>query len=195
MEELMKRTLIPIIAICALLASAVLAFGDIAKPKPTPAEPRPILYSGLTVVSDSKGYEARLQISEATLKRLQEAAAHSGGSTSMTQRLMHSSTRTIMAGLFMFLAVSFGGVWLARSGQRRNHKAIAAVLLVAFTLGVGTIIVRANAGPPGYIRWQNLPQALQDGKETRGGVQIELVPDDEGMKLIIPLRNLKKDGE
>lgn len=191
----MKRTLIPITAICALLASAVFAFGDIAKPKPTPVEPKTLFYSGLTIVTDAKGYEARLQISEETLKRLQAAAATNSAGGSMTQRLMHSSTRTMMAGLFMFLAVSFGGVWLARSSQRRNHKAVAAVLLLAFTLGVGTVIVRANAGPPGYIRWQNLPQSLKDGKETSGGVEIELVPGDENMKLIIPLRGQKRPGE
>ena len=116
------------------------------------------------------------------------------GDVSMTQRLMHSSLRTVMAGLFMFLAVSFGGVWLARSGQRRNHKAIAAALLVAFVLGIGAVIVRANAGPPGYIRWQNLPQSLKDGKETSGGVEIELVPGNDNMKLIIPMRP-KRNGE
>jgi hypothetical protein len=184
----MKRTLILSAAICALLASAIFAFGDIARPKPSPAQAKTIFYTGLTVVSDPKSYEARLQISQETMKRLQDAAANNG-STSMSQSIMHSSTRTIMAGLFMFLAVSFAGVWLARSSQRRNHKALAAVLLVAVVLGVGTVIVRANAGPPGYIRWQNLPQSLKDGKETVGGVQIEVVPGDDNMKLIIPLRN------
>ena len=190
----MKRTLILSAAICALLATAVFAFGDIARPKPSPAEGKVIFYSGLSVVSDPKAYEARLQISQETLKRINEAAGREGGA-SLTQNIMHSSTRTIMAGLFMFLAVSFAGVWLARSNQRRNHKAIAAVLLVAVVLGIGTVIVRANAGPPGYIRWQNLPQSLKDGKETVGGVQIELVPGDDNMKLIIPLRNQKRDGE
>lgn len=190
----MKRTLMLIAAICALLISAILTFGDIARPKPSPVGPKPILYSGLTVVSDAKEYEARLIISEDTLKRLQDAAANRGG-TSMTQRLMHSSTRTMMAGMFMFLAVSFGGVWLARSNQRRNHKAVVAVLLLGVALGVGTVIVRANAGPPGYIRWQNLPQSLKDGKETTGGVQIEVAPGDDNMKLIIPLRNTKRPGE
>ena len=191
----MKRTLMLSVAICALMSSAILAFGDIARPKPSPAEPKVIFYSGLTVVSDAKAYEARLQISEDTLKRLQEAANNRAGASSMTDRLMHSSTRTMMAGVFMFLAVSFGGVWLARSKQGRNHKALAAVLLAAAVLGVGTVIVRANAGPPGYIRWQNLPQSLKDGQATTGGVQIELVPGDENMKLIIPLRKSTRPGE
>jgi hypothetical protein len=192
----MKRTLIISIAICALLASAIYAFGDIARPKPTPVQGKTVLYTGLTVVTDPKASEARLQISQETLKHIQEGAGSNGGTESVTQRVMHSSTKTIMAGLFMFLAVSFAGVWFARSSQRRNHKAIAAVLLMAAVFGIGTVIVRANAGPPGYIRWQNLPQALKDGKPTSGGVNIEIVPGDEGqIKLIIPLRNTPKPGE
>lgn len=192
----MKRTLIFSLAICALLASAIYAFGDIARPKPTPVQGKTVLYTGLTVVTDPKASEARLQISQETLKHIQEGAGSNGGTESVTQRVMHSSTKTIMAGLFMFLAVSFAGVWLARSSQRRNHKAIAAVLLMAAVFGIGTVIVRANAGPPGYIRWQNLPQALKDGKPTSGGVNIEIVPGDESqIKLIIPLRNTPKPGE
>ncbi len=190
----MKRTLLSIAAIGALLASGIYAFGDIARPKPSPALGKVISYSGLSIISDPKAYEARLQISQETFKRLQEAAAREGGSGSLSQSIMHSSTRTMMAGLFMFLAISFAGVWLARSNQKRNTKAIAAVLAIAFMFGLATVIVRANAGPPGYVRWQNLPQSLKDGKETAGGVEIELVPGDANMKLIIPLRP-KRDGE
>ena len=192
----MKKILISTGAIVALAASAILAFGDIARPKPSPtAEPRTVAYSGLTVVTDSKAWEARLQISEETLKHIQEGAARNGASASLTQNITHSSKRTMMAGLFMFLAISFAGVWLARSNQRRNVKAIAAVLVIAFMFGVATIMVRANAGPPGYIRWQNLPQSLKDGKPTYGGVQIDIVPGDDNMKLIIPLRNKNGNGE
>jgi len=191
----MKRTLILSAVMAALLASTIYAFGDIARPKPTPAEAKPVFYTGLTVTSDAKAYEARLQISSETLKRIQEAAASNGEKISMTQRIMHNSTRTMMAGMFMFLAVSFAGVWLARSGQRRNRKLVAAAILIAAVFGVGTVIVRANAGPPGYIRWQNLPQALKDGKVTSGGVQIEVVQADDNIKLIIPLRNTNRPGE
>src|SRR5947199_2817167 len=155
----MKRTLFASAAILALLASAIFAFADIARPKPSPAEPKSVFYTGLTVVPDAKAYEARLQISRELIKQLHEKAANNGETISLTQQMLHSSTRTMMAGLFMFLAVSFAGIWFARSGQRRNHKAVAAVILIAIVFGVATVIVRANAGPPGYVRWQNLPQA------------------------------------
>ena len=194
----MKRTLISMAAVGALLTGFVFAFGDIARPKPTtPTEPRGqvVHYSGLTIMSDSKMWDARLQIPAETLKAINEAAARKDGSASLMQSITHSSTRTMMAGLFMFLAVSFAGVWLARSNQRRNVKAIAAVLVIAFVFGAATVIVRANAGPPGYVRWQNLPQALKDGKATTAGVDIEIVPGDGQIKLIVPLRKTNQPGE
>ena len=191
----MKRTLFATFAISALLASAIFAFADIARPKPTPVEPKGLFYTGMTITSDPKKYEATLQISENTLRRLQEAAGRNAGTTSLSQSIIHSSGRTMMAGVFMFLAISFAGVWFARSSQRRNHKAIAAVLLIAIAFGAGTVIVRANAGPPGYLRWQNLPQSLKDGKDTSGGVMIEVIPGDDNMKLVLPLRKSGKPGE
>jgi hypothetical protein len=193
----MKRILISTGVVMAIVASAIFAFGDIARPKPSPAEAKSIYYGPLRIVTDPKGSEARLQISETEWKRMTEAGATIGENLSMGQRIMHSSTRTVIAGLFMFLAVSFAGVWFARSGQRRDHKAIATVLLLAVVFGVATVIVRANAGPspPGYLNWQKLPQSLKDGKETRGGVEVEVVPGNEGIKLIIPLRNKNQNGE
>ena len=191
----MKRTLILSAAICALLTAAIFAFADIARPKPSPAESKTVFYTGLTIVPDAQTGRARLQISQTTLERIKNAAANNGGAPSVVQSVMHSSTRTIMAGLFMFLAVSFAGVWLARSSQRRNHKAVATVLLVAIVFGIATVVVRANAGPPQYLRWWNLSQALKDGKATTGPLDVEIVPGDEDLKLIIPLRKTNRPGE
>jgi hypothetical protein len=192
----MKQRLILGTAICGLLMSATLAFADIARPKtsPTPEEGKIVFHTGLTVATDAKAYDARLQISQETLQRIREATASTSANESMTQRLMHSSTQTIMAGMFMFLAVSFAGVWLARSTHSRSHKAVAAVLVGAAMLSVAAMMVRANAGPPGYIRWQNLPENLTKGEVTRGGLDIEIVPGDGGMKLIVPMKS-KRPGE
>jgi hypothetical protein len=107
----MKRTLIITTTALVILATASLIYADIARPKtvPTPAqEGRIVFHTGLTVVPQSEGaYEARLQISQQTLKDLQQAMAGvQPGSPSMGQRIAQSSTRTIIAGLF--LSLSFG---------------------------------------------------------------------------------------
>ena len=190
----MKRTVVLCAAAMLLMVSAIYSFGDIARPKdtPKPKEGKTVLHTSMTVKPDSKAYEARMQISQGTLQSI----THEAPNQSMTQRLMNSSTRTMMAGLFMFLAVSFAGVWLARSSQRRNHKAIAAVILIGTMFGLATLIVRANAGLPGYARWEGLPQNLKAGKITGGGVNIEIVPgDDSTITLIVPLRKVENRGE
>jgi hypothetical protein len=103
----------------------------------------------------------------------------------------------------LFLSVSFFGVWLARafrsgSGLRRNQKVTAIALIVA-TVGAAAIITRGNAGPPPSYRWRNLPTALASGQSTAGSVLLEVVPDDPnastGIKLIIPLKKQKANGE
>jgi len=192
----MKKMLVFFAAGLLMLASTVCVFADVARLKPSPEkEGKVVFHDGLTIVPDNKAWEARLQISPESLQRLREALATVPADQSMIQRLAHSSTRTIMAGLFLFLSVSFAGVWLARSEQRRSHKAIAAVLLCVAVIGAATVIVRANAGPPGYVRWAGLPQALSEGRATQGGVNIEIMPEGDGIKLIVPLKPKRGPGE
>ncbi len=191
----MKPTIISCAAGLLLIASAVFTFGDIARPKPSPEAGKVIFHTGLEIVPDAKVYEARLQISQQTLQRIREATANTSANQSVTQRIMASGPRTIMAGLFMFLAVSFAGVWLARSGQRRSQKIAAGLVLGMAVLGAAAIIVRANAGPPGSYYWKKLPDNLTKGESTRGGLDIEIVPGDEQIKLLVPIKNTKKPGE
>ncbi len=97
----------------------------------------------------------------------------------------------MLAGVFMFLSLSFAGVWLARSVQTRGRKIMAALLVGTAALGAAAIIVNANAGPPGSYYWKKLPQNLSKGTPTNGGIDIEIVPDSTDgaqMKLIIPQR-------
>jgi hypothetical protein len=198
-----------ILFICSLSLLILLATpivdADIARPKPSPSkETRVVLHTSLQIVPDSKTYEARLQIPQSDLPALRAALDGAAGNTTVAASVKQTSTRTIIAGMLLFLSLSVGGVWLARSrgktGQTgRARKAVAAVLIGMATIGAAAIITRGNAGPPGYYRWRTLPQALTDGRATTGGVDIEIVPDDpnsgSGIKLIIPMRNAAKKGE
>ena len=174
-----------------LLATAITAYGDIARPKPSPEQPRILLHTSLTVVPDNKAYEAKLQISQSSLQELRAALADSPGSGSMAQSISRSSTRTIIAGVFMFLSLSFAGVWLAHSAQTRSQKAVVALLFCTAVMSAAAVMTQANAGPPGSFYWKKLPQNLSKGAPTNGGIDIELVADPSdgsGMKLIIPIR-------
>jgi hypothetical protein len=176
-----------------LLATAIPANADIKPPNPSPSPelPRTVFHTRLAIVPDSKVWEARLQISQSDLQELRAALGNTPGDESLSQRLVHSSTRTMLAGLFMFLSLSIAGVWLARSVQTRGQKAIAALLLGTAVIGAAAIITEANAGPPGSYYWKKLPQNLTKGTPTSGGLDIVVVPDGSdgsGMKLIIPTR-------
>ena len=158
--------------LCLLLALAIPANADIARPKPSPSPqlPKVVLHMRLVVVPDSKVWEARLQITQSSLNELHAALGNTPGNDSTAQRIAHSSTRTIMAGVFMFLSLSFAGVWLARSMQTRGQKAIALMLFGVAVIGAAAIMTQANAGPPGFYYWKKLPQNLTKGAPTSGGV-------------------------
>src|ERR671935_1582650 len=102
----MKRILISIGIVVALAASAIFAFGDIARPKPSPKDAKAVLYTSLEVSTDSKAYEARLQIPQNVLQEIAKQAGNTSSGASMSERLMHNSTRTVMAGHLMFLVFS-----------------------------------------------------------------------------------------
>lgn len=200
----MKRTVrmlsVPFLGL--MMATAMTAYADIARPKPSasPAsEPKQVMNTGMQIVPDSKVYQAHLQISQSALTELRDALNAGAASRSFTERIMRSPTSTIVAGLLLFMSVSFAGVWFVRSaGSRsRGQKAAAAMLISAGVLGAATIITRANAGPPpGYV-WRNLPKNLSAGQSTSGGVIVEIVPDGgAAIKLIIPLKqNSGRSGD
>ena len=170
---------------------------DIRAPTPVPESIKPgkvVLHSTLEVVPDARSSEARLQITQATLNELR---AEIGGSSNppIAAVVGQSRTRTIVAGLLMFFAVSIAGVLIARKARSLGRAEKTAVALVFFgcVLTATAIVTRGNAGPPGWYRWKNLPQALTQGHPTAGGVDIEVVPDNEmksvRFRLIIPVKS------
>jgi hypothetical protein len=198
-----------ILFICSLsllfLTFTTIVDADLAKPKqsPTANQNRVVLHTSLEIAPDSKLYEARLQIPKSQLNDLRAALDSAAGNATIAASVTGNPTRTIVAGSLLFLSLSFAGVWLARSrnkpGAGRTSKAIVAAVIAIATIGAAAIITRGNAGPPGYYRWRNLPQALSDGRATAAGVDIEIVADDPnssgGIKLLIPLRKGNKGEE
>ena len=98
-----------IVACCIVLLAAVStqrANADIAKPKPPdkPAE-KQVLHTSLEIVPDPKAFEAKLVISESDWKQLRAALDGTGSNAPLAASITRSSTRTIIAGLLMFLSV------------------------------------------------------------------------------------------
>jgi hypothetical protein len=184
----MKRTL-AFHALCLMLATSANTYADIAEPSPSPEPSKVVMHTSLTVIPDKKAYDARLQISQDSLNELRAALADTPASISMTQRIVNSPTRTIIAGLCLFLSLSFAGVWLMRSAQPRGQKMAALLLLGVAVAGAAAVVTHANVGPPPSIRWRNLSENLNAGKPTYASVNIEIMSEGSGMKLIVPVKN------
>lgn len=195
----MKITATLISLALLVICTTALARADIARPEPKPTQPSPakhVITTGLDIVPDSKTYNARLQISEAALKELREATDSGATTQTFGQRITGSSTNTIIAGLFLFLSISFGGVWLARSsGNTRSHKAVAAILVACATVSTAAIIAHGNAGPPPSYLWRNLTKNLNASKTTRGPIDVEIVTEGNGIKLIVPTRDASRPDD
>jgi hypothetical protein len=201
---MIKATLVACCLVLLSTGSTQTANADLTRdPKYSRAAPEKgkfVLHTSLEIATDAKAYEARLQISQSDLKIFQAALLGNAGDSPVVGGIAFSAPRTIVAGLLMFMAISVAGVLLARSSSfGRAQKAVGAILIAAVVIGAAAIITRGNAGPPGSYRWRNLPQSLAEGKPTLGGVDVEIVPDDEmngrTMRLIIPLKKQNSGDE
>jgi hypothetical protein len=189
----MKRMLI-LLALGVILTTATAAFADIARPKPEPSkpvEPKAVVHTNIEIVPDTKtSGGARLQLSDSTVRELRDALNAGTTAQSFAQRVAHSPTNTIVAGVLLFMSVSFAGLWLVRSSNSpnsRGQKLVAVALIGIATFSAAAIITQANAGPPPSHFWRNLTKNLNAGKPTNGSVVIEIVPDSVGTKLIVPV--------
>lgn len=197
------KTLLSVAFLLFLAAlSTQIVSADIAKPKPSEQQPRFMLRRKLEIVPDEKVWQARLQISQSDLQELRAALDGAGSNTTVAASIAQSPTRTLIAGVLLFLSVSFAGVWLARASRTSangKNKVVAAAILVVAVLGAAAIITRGNAGPPpGYFSWMKLSKNFSQGKPTSGDFIIEIVPDQPntppGVKLVIPY-NSKQSGD
>jgi hypothetical protein len=197
-----------LLAICCFVVLAIfiapVSSADIARPKQSPSPEKKLsLYTSLEIVPDSKAFNAQLLITQSDWQQLRASLDGNQGSPTIAASIANSPTRTIIAGVLLFLAVSFAGVFLARalrsSSLGTKSKAGIAAVLIVMTVGAAAVITRGNAGPPPYYRWRNLPTALAQGQTTTGEISVEIVPDNAttngNMRLILPLRSVKKPGE
>ena len=187
--------------VCLLVLATISTQGANADIRPrTPEKVSKVVRRNLEIVPDEKVWTARLQLTQSDLKELRAAMDATDGQAGVAASIAHSPTRTIVAGMLLFLSVSFAGVWLARSASAgRARKAIVAGILVVAVIGAAAIITQGNAGPPpGYYSWMKLSKNFAQGRTTSGDLVIEVVPDEPnrtpGVKLLIPY-NPKQSGD
>ncbi|MEZ5429311.1 MAG: hypothetical protein R2747_23890 [Pyrinomonadaceae bacterium] len=174
----MKKTC-GLLILFALLSLNALA--DVPPPKkPVEAEARMAIY----LVDDAK--EPKIVMSRQMLEHLLEAGGAEGAT--VKQSYLTGRTQTMISGLFLSLALIFGGVWLARSKKIGRSSQMVAGATVMAMVGISVSVALANARPPLYTRITSniFSQGMQAERSAYGSIKIEIV--DEGSSDVIKLK-------
>jgi hypothetical protein len=186
----MKRRVNYLVLAALLLATAVNAFADVRVPdKDKNKSPKVSPFTAQMMIDpNTKSGEARLLIPRSVLEQMRAGLDGDGSRSSALAFFNTGGAQTIVAGLFLSLALAFGGLWLMRSrGQRRLGPAALCVAALALC-GVAATAVYANAGPPPVARSLTSKILIQDAKwyGVYGQVKVEVVDDDNQITLVLP---------
>ena len=170
-----------------ILAFCVAGFADIA-PKTT--KTKKSIDANLTIRLEKDAKQARLIIPKSAVRELraqldeidQDSADTAAASVTGVTRI-----QTILAGVFLSLAIVFGGVWFARS-QKIGAKIAGGIALTMLTGAVATLVC-ANAGPPPEARTitgKLFAPPVHIYNFASGPIKIETTDEQRGVELIVP---------
>jgi hypothetical protein len=181
------------LTVLVLLASMA-AFADIANPAKTPKQkPSKSVETDMSIKLDPDAKEARLIIPRAKLKQLRADLENldddSDNTAAVTTPGGISRTQTIVSGMFLSLALVFGGMWFVRSGKTATKTGKALVVLAVLAgIGSAATMIYANAGPPAEARsitGKMFSQAVHTYRTGWGTVKLE-TSDKDQIELIVP---------
>ncbi len=196
----MNRTLSLTLLICAF---SLAAFADIARPDKSPnrvEKPKAVkqIETVLQISLDRDAKEARLLIPKKYAKELRaaldemESGEDSNAAVAENTAGSFSRTQTIVSGLFLSLALVFGGMWFVRSGKAAT-KPGKALIVFAIVAGAGSAAtyVYANAGPPPSprsITGKIFSKSVNDYGYASGKIKLEVSDEagDNNLRLIVP---------
>lgn len=143
-----------------ILMTSVCIFADIARPEPTKTPKtgsKKSIVTGMSIKLDADAKEARLIIPKSQIKELRAAIDQmddgSDNTAAVTSTGSFTRTQTIVSGVFLSMAIVFGGLWFVRSGRASTKAGKTLVVLTALAaLGSAATFVYANAGPPAEAR-------------------------------------------
>jgi hypothetical protein len=138
------------VAISIVFSSA--AFADVRVETPTPKatgtpKPKTVQISELNIQLSKNDKQARLLIPKSQLKRLLAENGQTDENSNQASSAGFTRIQTIVSGLFLSLAIIFGGVWFARSRSSKTGKNVVAACAVVFLCGACAAIGFANVRP------------------------------------------------
>jgi len=149
----------------------------------------------IRIFLDDDATDAKLVISRQMLNKLanQEVAVNN----SENYGLGFSRTQTIVSGLFLSLALVFGGVWFSRAKNLSKGANIATGIGIFAMLGVFGSIAFANIAPPTYGKLNNkvFSEGMQNQKVAYGQIKIEIDEEGSSDRLLLVIPNEKKSSK
>jgi hypothetical protein len=170
------------------LLFCVATFADIAPIKPE--KTKKSIDANLTIRLEKDAKQARLIIPKSAVRELRaqlDEIDQNGDVTAAASVTGVTRTQTIMVGLFLSLAIVFGGVWFTRT-QKIGTKTAAAVALTMLSGAVVTLVF-ANAGPPPEARsitGKLFAPPVHIYNFASGPIKIETTDEQHGIELIVP---------
>ena len=186
----MKRRFNYLALAALLLATAVSASADIPSPhKAKNKSPKVQPFTAQMMIDpNTKSSEARLLIPREVLQQMRAGLDGEDARGSALAFFNTGGAQTVMAGLFLSLALAFGGVWLVRSRGRRRLGTAALCVAALALCGLAATAAYANAGPPAVARSLTSKILIQDAKwyGVYGQVKVEVTDDDDQIRLVLP---------
>ncbi len=176
---------------------ALNAFADVKVYTPTPKQektPKQLkaIDTELHISIEKDAKEARLLIPKSQIKQLRAELSQLDGDDSdvVATSFNFSRVQTVASGLFLSLALVFGGVWFARS-RKADLKANKTLVVgaVLFLSGAFATIAFANIGPPldaRSITGKIFTDAVHQYKQASGKIKVEATDENYGIQLIVP---------
>jgi hypothetical protein len=183
-----RKTMKKIVAVTLLvLAFCVAGFADIAREDSQ--KNKKSIDANFSIRLDANAKNARLIIPKSAVKELRAQLDDLDGNEPDTAAAVTgvSRTQTIVGGLFLTLAIVFGGVWFSRTGKITSKTA--AVIALLMVSGAVATLVYANAGPPPETRsitGRIFTQSVHMYNYASGPIKIETTNEPGGVQLIVP---------
>jgi hypothetical protein len=184
----MKRALF-LLALTVVFSSFAVA--DIRQPDPPKQKTTKSIDTTLSIRIDSDAKDARLIIPKNQIKQLRaeleqldnEQDSNASVTTGFTR------TQTIVSGIFMSLALVFGGVWFTRSRKVSTKIGKATITgAVLFLVASVASVAFANIGPPFEARsitGKIFSNYVHQYKQASGKIKLE-TSDTGYVQLIVP---------
>ena len=144
---------------------------------------------------NGKTSDAKLIIPRSVLQQL-TAQTDGNGSVNLaatSNAFFAGRAQTVMTGIFLSLAIAFGGVWFVRR-RKETGRLTGAAIGLAFLALCGTVAsVYGNAGPPPVARSLTSKILIQEVKSygVYGEVKVSIV--DNGNQIVLVLAKPKDD--